>query len=129
MDKTGTESVSSIQLPPSIFDDTDSGEDVGLVFTYYDTASLFPLDAENSTTLVASNIIGAIIGNKTVANLKENITILLPLKNLVCDYHCNMFTRVQYACLMMSFVQTQFYDISTAKCASWNFSANGKLNT
>ena len=102
VDETATKGVSSIRLPPSIFDDTDSGEDVGLVFTYYDTASLFPLDVEdkiNSSTVVASSIIGAIIGNKTVANLKENITILLPLKNLVsacaCDCYCNMYARIQ----------------------------------
>ena len=90
VDEAGTEGVSSIQLPPSIFDDSDSGEDVGLVFTYYDTASLFPLDVDNNSTVVASNIIGAIIGSKTVANLKENVTILLPLKNPVKN---NMFAR------------------------------------
>ena len=83
VDEAGTEGVSSIQLPTSTLDDTDIREDVGLVFTYYDTASLFPLDIDNSTTVVASSIIGAIVGSKMVANLEENVTILLPLKNLV----------------------------------------------
>ena len=83
VDEAGTEGVSSIQLPTSILDDMDIREDVGLVFTYYDTASLFPLDIDNSTTVVASSIIGAIVGSKMIANLEENVTILLPLKNLV----------------------------------------------
>ncbi len=68
-----------ITLPPLVFEDSE--KDIGLVFTYYDSPSLFPLankNNPNSSTVVGTSVIGAIAGRGNVMNDTGNVTIILP---------------------------------------------------
>lgn len=65
----------SIDIPASLFEHIGNLEDVGLVFTYYDAGSLFPV--------VETAVIGALVANTTFSNLSEPIRINLPLLQCV----------------------------------------------
>ena len=94
-----------IALPPLVFEDSE--KDVGLVFTYYNSPSLFPLadkNNSNSSTVVGTSVIGAIVGG---GNRTGNVTIILPfllsvrmcyVKNVIrmCVYlYSRLHTTVQ----------------------------------
>ena len=72
----------SIKLPGEAFNSTSDSE-VGLVFTAYTTPILFPLadpDEDGNYTMnntIDSNIVGASLAGKTVANLTQGVIITL----------------------------------------------------
>ena len=76
----------SIDLSPSIFKSIGDQEDVGLVFTYYETGSLFPpANDTRRETVVATAVIGALIANKNISKLDDSelVNITLPLLHCV----------------------------------------------
>ena len=80
-----------ISLPPTLFDqvfDPVSDEDVGLAFTFYESANLFPLaNGTNSFSVIGSSVIGAIVAGKPVLDLIDPVVIVLPLQNSVSNLH------------------------------------------
>ena len=103
-DDTSTETlqqgeVVAVMLPPSLFlqitqqqNDTNSNAAgaTGIVFTFYDSAVLFPLgngtnssDNDDILIMVGTPVIGADIAGLEVIELAEPFTILLRLNNEV----------------------------------------------
>lgn len=80
-----------ISLPPTLFDqvfDPVSNEDVGLAFTFYESANLFPLaNGTNSLSVIGSSVIGAIVAGKPVLDLIDPVVIVLPLQDQVSNLH------------------------------------------
>ena len=117
-----------IALPPLVFEDSE--KDVGLVFTYYNSPSLFPLadkNNSNSSTVVGTSVIGAIVGG---GNHTGNVTIILPflLSVRMCYvyYVLRICVFIQYYILRICvFIQPAAYNRSTIACVSWDFSGNG----
>ena len=69
----------SIYLPPSVFN--LSASNVGLLYSYYPTAVLFPLRAanEHGYPAIASPVIGALLAEiPSVMNLTEPVVMTLP---------------------------------------------------
>ena len=75
--------VVSITLPPTLFEREEVIDDeVGLAFTFYESANLFPLaNGTNSDAAIGSSVIGALIAGKDVLNLQDPVEIVLPLLN------------------------------------------------
>ena len=77
----------SIALPPSLFMRI-SGSEVGIVFTFYETATLFPLPDETCNNLtVGSAVIGALVAGHSFTDLRDPVIILLRLINQVCYFN------------------------------------------
>ena len=79
-----------ISLPPTLFDqvfDPASDEDVGLAFTFYESANLFPLaNGTGRPAVIGSSVIGAIVAGKPVLDLLDPVIIVLPLLDPVRRY-------------------------------------------
>ena len=75
--------VVAIRLPPSLFNlDQVTGEDVGLGFTFYESANLFPLaNGTREGTTIGTSVIGALVAGKDVLNLDDPVEITLSLLN------------------------------------------------
>lgn len=82
----------SILLPSLFFNDPrfENETDISVVFTFYSDAILFPLANQSNVsvsgieTVVATSVIGAIAGGRTLFNVVEPITVLLQLNLPVC---------------------------------------------
>ena len=79
--------ISSIFLPPSLFETLQmkaTDETVGLVFTRYSDAVLFPLAvSENPSLFVASSVIGAtVVSAQPIQNLSKPIIMEFKLEKL-----------------------------------------------
>ncbi len=76
-----------ISLPPTLFDqvlDPASDEDVGLAFTFYESANLFPLaNGTSRPAMIGSSVIGALVAGKPVLDLLDPVIIVLPLLDSV----------------------------------------------
>ena len=78
----------SITLPPSLFNNLIT-RDVGVFFTHYSTAVLFPLAEDTrSDIVIGTSVIGASVANVTVRNLEDNITVVFQLQNTVSTVAC-----------------------------------------
>ena len=70
----------SISLPPSLFAELGNATEVGVGFTFYETAALFPLpEGSPSNLTVGSSVIGALVGGQSFSNLRDPVTIFLRL--------------------------------------------------
>ena len=75
----------SISLPPSLFAELGNATEVGVGFTFYETAALFPLpEGSPSNLTVGSSVIGALVGGQSFSNLRDPVTIFLRLTLPVC---------------------------------------------
>ena len=77
----------SISLPSSLFAKLElvNTTKVGMGFTFYETATLFPLpEGSPSNLTVGSPVIGALVAGQSVSDLQDPIMIFLPLTNQVC---------------------------------------------
>ena len=75
----------SISLPPSLFAELENATEVGVVFTFYETAALFPLpEGSPSNLTVGSSVIGALVGGQSFSDLRDPVTIFLRLTLPVC---------------------------------------------
>ena len=80
--------VNSIDLPPSVFDDTP-GLEAGILFGFYATSSLFPLrinkpqDEGSTYKTIGSAVIAARIAGQKVENLVQPALIKLTIIPLV----------------------------------------------
>ena len=72
-----------IALPVSLFEEINT-TDVGIFFTFYETAALFPLrgDLPDNFT-VGTTVIGATVAGEVFQNLSEPIVIILQLSDEV----------------------------------------------
>ncbi len=74
------EQIASAFLPPSLFDLIEGSEDVGVLFTLYDSSNLFPVQEDKpNDTIVGSPIVGATVVGESFVNLEEPVIILLRL--------------------------------------------------
>ena len=72
-----------IALPVSLFEEVNT-TDVGIFFTFYDTAALFPLrDNLLDNFTVGTSVIGATVAGEIFENLSDPIIIILQLSNEV----------------------------------------------
>ena len=69
----------SISLPPSLFAELRNTTEIGIGFTFYRTAALFPLPEGSPYLTVGSSVIGALVGGQSISNLSEPVTIFLRL--------------------------------------------------
>ena len=70
----------SISLPPSLFAELRNTTEIGIGFTFYRTAALFPLpEGSPSNLTIGSSVIGALVGGQSISNLNEPVTIFLRL--------------------------------------------------
>ena len=70
----------SIYLPPSLFAELENATEVGVGFTFYETAALFPLpEGSPSNLTIGSSVIGALVGSQSFSNLHDPVTIFLRL--------------------------------------------------
>ena len=77
----------AISLPPSLFADLDlvNTTEVGIGFTFYETAALFPLpEGSPSNLTIGSSVIGALVGGQSFSDLQDPVIIFLHLTNQVC---------------------------------------------
>ena len=75
----------SISLPPSLFAELENATEVGVGFTFYETAALFPLpEGSPSNLTIGSSVIGALVGGQSFSNLRDPVTIFLRLTLPVC---------------------------------------------
>lgn len=90
-----------ISLPPTLFDqvfDPASDEDVGLAFTFYESANLFPLaNGTGRSAVIGSSVVGAIVAGKPVLDLPDPVIIVLPLLDSV-----RYFSILCYSLLIIS---------------------------
>ena len=76
----------AISLPPSLFQLVNTTE-VGIGFTFYETAALFPLpEGSPSNLTVGSPVIGALVVGQSFSDLQDPVTIFLRLTRQVCSY-------------------------------------------
>ena len=76
-----------ISLPPSLFAELDlvNTTEVGIGFTFYETAALFPLpEGSPSNLTIGSSVIGALVGGQSFSDLQDPVIILLHLTRQVC---------------------------------------------
>lgn len=86
--EVSNDSPDSIMLPQSLFENLDNAN-ASLFFTFYETAVLFPLgEGSQEGTAVGTGVIAASVAGRDIANLQENVTILLQLENTV-GYTCS----------------------------------------
>ena len=72
-----------LALPVSLFEDINT-TDVGIFFTFYDTAALFPLRGDQPDNFtVGTNVIGAAVAGEIIEDLSEPAIIILQLSNEV----------------------------------------------
>ena len=77
------ENVAYISLPPSLFELVDD-EDVGLVYTFYNSSNLFPLaNGTRNNATIGTSVIGALIAAEDVLDLIVPVEIVLPLRDTV----------------------------------------------
>ena len=79
----------SISLPPSFFAKLDlmNTTEVGIGFTFYETAALFPLpEGSPSNLTIGSSVIGALVGGQSFSDLQDPVTIFFRLAHQVCTY-------------------------------------------
>ena len=84
----------SISLPPSLFAELKlvNTTKVGMGFTFYQTATLFPLpEGSPSDLTVGSSVIGALVAGQSVSDLQDPVMIFLRLTSQVC---INLLTRI-----------------------------------
>ena len=84
----------SISLPPSLFAELKlvNSTKVGMGFTFYQTATLFPLpEGSPSDLTVGSSVIGALVAGQSVSDLQDPVMIFLRLTSQVC---INLLTRI-----------------------------------
>ena len=77
----------AISLPPSLFAELDllNTTEVGVGFTFYETAALFPLpEGSPSNLTIGSPVIGALVGGQSFSDLQGPVTIFLHLTSQVC---------------------------------------------
>jgi hypothetical protein len=88
MSNTLRSPVPSIELPPSLFDQIQPDATVGVVFTFYEKSTLFPVGEHitNSTNSsiagVATEIIAAHIAEKSIEGLQDPVTVTLKRKEV-----------------------------------------------
>ena len=88
----------AISLPPSLFDLVNTTE-VGIGFTFYETAALFPLpEGSPSNLTVGSSVVGALVAGQSFSDLQDPVTIFLHLTRQVCSYAdcdicCHLFNK------------------------------------
>ena len=91
----------SVILPPSLFQSiTANNSDIGIFFTIYKTASLFPLANSSNLTMIASLVIGASVVAGGVSTIFSNLVVPVQLvftipsnvsqqlNSLSVRYHC-----------------------------------------
>ena len=84
-DTTTTLLDASVSLVPSLFAELGSTTEVGLGFTFYETAVLFPLrEGSPSNLTIGSAVIGALVAGQSFSNLYDPVTIFLHLTQPVC---------------------------------------------
>ena len=77
----------SISLSPSLFVKLVpvNTTEVGIGFTFYETAALFPLpEGSPSNLTIGSPVIGALVGGQSFSDLQGPVTIFLHLTSQVC---------------------------------------------
>ena len=77
----------SIALPQSLFADLElvTTMTVGIGFTFYETAALFPLPEGSPPNLnIGSPVIGAFVASQNVSDLHDPIIIIFHLTQPVC---------------------------------------------
>ena len=77
----------SISLPPSLFAELElvNTTKVGMGFTFYQTATLFPLpEGSPSDLTIGSSVIGALVGGQSFSDLQDPVVIFLRLTSQVC---------------------------------------------
>ena len=77
----------SIALPQSLLADLELVNTmmVGIGFTFYETAALFPLSEGSPSDLnIGSPVIGAFVASQNVSDLHDPIIIILRLTQPVC---------------------------------------------
>ena len=77
----------SIALPQSLFADLElmNTMTVGIGFTFYKTAALFPLpEGSPSNLTIGSPVIGAFVASQNVSDLRNPVIIIFRLTQPVC---------------------------------------------
>ena len=130
---TSTERVlTSITLPGSLFEeaaviDSSDGDSVGLVFTFFEDATLFPLPSETPPDLsIQSPVIGALLGAvPTITDLTEPIVITLHLRATTDNVTVSYFIMPLLRNKTFN-VNAQEERVQSVDCVSWDFEALGK---
>ena len=113
----------SISLPPSLFSKLVpvNTTEVGIGFTFYETAALFPLpEGSPSNLTIGSPVIGALVGGQSFSDLQDPVIIFLRLTHQVCSYADSVSTK------LVESESTFLTQNLNPRCTSWNFSAAGK---
>ena len=79
-------------IPSGIFAGTDPGMELSVVFTLYESSTLFPDENNNADIRVNTSVIGAVIEPLNTDNLSENVTIEFQLNRSVS------FTLFNFVC-------------------------------
>ena len=79
----------SVELPPSLFHSISSNltADVGIFFTVYRTASLFPISESSGVIMVSPLVIGVTVAmGQQIRNLNDPVVLNFSLPNTVSDF-------------------------------------------
>ena len=75
----------SIALPSALFRQLSNITEVGIGFTFYETAALFPLpEGSPSNITIGSPVIGALVAGQNFTSLSDPVNISLRLNQTVC---------------------------------------------
>ena len=77
----------SISIPSSLFAELElvNATKVGMGFTFYETATLFPLpEGSPSNLTIGSPVIGALVAGQSFSDLQDPVMIFLRLTSQVC---------------------------------------------
>ena len=113
----------SVSLLPSLFTELGSTTEVGIGFTFYETAVLFPLPESSPSNLtIGSAVIGALVSGQSFSNLHDPVTIFLHLTLPVCFIVFTGIFKLRNFSLHVLLMQPL-----NPRCASWDFTAAGKF--
>ena len=87
-DSVPASSLVSLRLPRGIFNETNSATELNVVFTLYESSTLFPDENNNPNMRVNTAVIGVDIEPINTDNLRENVTINFQLTTSVSALHC-----------------------------------------
>ena len=74
----------SVHLPPSLFKSIPTNmTNIGIFFSIYKTASLFPLDNSSSSTKVSPLIVGVTVVGFQITNITDPVVLNFTIPNEV----------------------------------------------
>ena len=121
---TSPKLTASVELPPSLFSSISSNlTDVGIFFTVYKTAALFPIANSPGGSKVSPLVVGVTVAaGQEIRNLTEPIVLNFSIPPTAVSCH-----GINDSVFNYYFSKAQDNRDSNFSCVSWDFKASGMI--